>query len=251
MKNMPTLEQTLRYIAELEKDLGARKVVGQKKCGQHDEAVYKQYLDYYEFQGHETVIDYEDIRKPDLEKQEDSRQKLQCIYESCELQSGKYMARKVLGIGGDEAEDIKWIGELNERFGATRTETRTIGGLETVSEWSYKVDHHERKWVERQETYTFVDAEQRFNALKDTGELYFLTKSSLARDLLKRVKDSNRQELLTWDNQCQVYEDVDDEGREVNTGFVKKMRKQAKTALRYESKKFKDWLNKLLDKIII
>lgn len=195
---MEVLEQILRKIDELRRDLSAEILIQEEEG--HEEPISDHNAgwdaDSRWIYSDETqwVVDKPEIREPDKQKREAARTKLQQIYDSSEWYSARYKAGKALDTPTEklnEQPDL-WLKELEKELDAeklvhfdgpsSRNYREAVGG--TSADW---------RGVDLGEAYDaeIPDHVKRLKAIKDTAELLRFSNYNSIKKLLQRAYDSN------------------------------------------------------------
>ncbi len=246
-----SLEDVLRQVENLRRDLGARKT--------HLESidVYEDVLDSRYTWGSTPIHEYVGTQSveiddgPDTIITESARQQLQQVYDSSEWYSARYKAGITLGIENNVInQKINfWIEDISERLRLIKPEERRI----KVSEKSERVDYggppsgsddwrggayycEEIVPIYEERTFNFVDQDKRLEAIADASELFMFSYSPEVRDFLKSVYSGNYDSYLN-----EGLDDVDENGRGLKKSFESAIRAEAGKALSYSPLKI--WIH--------
>jgi hypothetical protein len=235
---MESLEDILKKIEMFGKDLTAEKVLQEEKS--HTENVTRESYSHSIWDTwveEETVIDQPRIAELDIEKREKALVELEEIYQYSEWYSARYAAGSTLGK--DITKDIPaWCANLEKRSWCTVQEKRNI------RYWNNGDDVEWGHWEFFPESFTIVDKKERFRALNDAIALLKLSGSEKVSNLLFKVYESTRKELLAGG-----HENVNDTGYPLNEGFIESMREEAGKALGYS--KMRVWARNNEDKVAL
>ena len=160
-----------------------------------------------------VYVPQQTVTEPDTGKRKAARQELQQIYGSSEWYSARYVAAKTLNKHYEPCEDmVNWLKQLRSQLHAVRTESRTI--------------RYRHSDGESDKEFEIVDQEQRIHAVRDLGQLAKRCKCSPVRNTLKQEYN------IGWHDRLE-FEDVNEYGKRVDTGFKARMMKEVGKALGY------------------
>lgn len=188
MATQKTLEETLVEVEILRRDLTAEIVLQDEEgrweepyigsCASDAAALKAQNRGDY-------IIEKPRIAHPDLQTQQDSRQRLQQVYDSNEFYSARYIAGKYLGLNVNNQLNKmieSWVKELEKGLSATRTEERKVDEgcyVERYGKGGYYSGSNP-EWESNMVMKTFIipDLEKRKKAIKDISQLYAITNNN-------------------------------------------------------------------------
>ncbi len=250
---METLEKILSQVRGLRIDLSAE-IVLQEEVGHWSDEPY-QYKDDCGDGGRNSwteyrnvwVIDKPKIAYPNIEKQEEARQQLQQVYDSCPWYSARYKAGRALRLHVN-SQLKTWTSKLEEKLGATKKETKKImvgshDEFETINYQLPSCDGHagpgsDYKYVGSVNDYedkefNLADKEERLKAIRDACHLFEISSSSDVKDLIRRIYESSDKGILRWGEKQDIFDEVNESGNNINTGFISQIRTEAGKALGY------------------
>ena len=197
MATQQKLEEVLMQVEKLRKGLSAEIVVQEGK-GHEDGYVgwgdgkYQHYVDERHW-----VEDQPRVAHPDTDKQEESRQRLQQVYDSSQWYSARYVAGRAIGKNNAELDSKidGWLGDLYERAWLPKTKQIIVGEHEETREYT---PYNEDSWSTRnvidtikvtdyEEIIAVENIEPRKNARKDLIKLFQLSNSQQAKGAVRDI----------------------------------------------------------------
>ncbi|VVB78094.1 Uncharacterised protein [uncultured archaeon] len=130
---MEKLEDVLMQVESLRRDLNAEIVIQEGTEGHYEDREVYDILSYTWWIEPGGYVEGEPrIAKPDTEKQETARKRLQETYNSCDWYSARYLAGNALGINSEilNKETDNWILDLKKRVQLSTTETVEVKSTE-------------------------------------------------------------------------------------------------------------------------
>ncbi len=195
---MENLEDVLRQIEDLRRELGADVVV-QKEVGHFkytgpkgDEARHLASLNGRCEEYEEWIVDVHEKKAPDTQRREFAKKQLQQVYDTSEWYSARYVAGGSLGIDANSQLE-SWIeilkNDLNSEKvveGHYENQEVCVGGWHS-SGGTLRYDVR-NVWVD---PTTEPDEERRLKAVQDLGELLRLATSTKIKDILTQTYERN------------------------------------------------------------